>query len=153
MIAVETNDGGVSASLAAMGDAVRAGLAGQTQALADQLVAAAQARLPSGPLADSIAADIGDDGASATVGSALAYAGVIEYGFAGAEQVRDSLRLQSLVFGKPMTPRAVLVRAHVRTVAIPGRAYLSSALADMQGDIQAAYAGAVDAALADGDGT
>jgi len=148
VIDVAVEDGGVAERLAAMGDAVRAALAQATQELADQLVAAAQARLPSGPLADSIAAEIDADAARATVGSDLPYAGVIEYGFAGIEQVRDSLRLQSVAFGKPMTPREVLVRAHARTVAIPGRAYLSGALDDMGGDIADAYADSVDGALA-----
>jgi hypothetical protein len=150
VIAIQVEDGEVAERLAAMGGAVRAALAETTQALADQLVAAAQARLPSGPLADSIAAELDADAPRATVGSDLTYAGVIEYGFAGIEQVRESLRLQSVAFGKPISPRAVLVRAHARTVAIPGRAYLSGALDEMQGDIQAAYADAVDSALAEG---
>jgi len=58
VIAIQVEDGGVAERLAAMGGAVRAALAAATQALADQLVAAAQARLPSGPLADSIAAEL-----------------------------------------------------------------------------------------------
>ena len=147
MITVETEDGGVAGRLAAMGDAVRQALIDQTQALADQLVAAAQARLPAGPLADSIAAEI--DGAGARIGSALPYAAALEYGFAGAEQVRETLRRQSVAFGRPIDPRDVLVRAHERAVSIPGRAYLAGALEDMQGDIETAYAAAVDAAMQD----
>ena len=138
--------------LAAMGDAVRAALMEATQSLSDQLVSAAAARLPSGPLAESIEATIDSNAAHATVGSALPYAGALEYGFAGTEQVRESLRLQSIVFGKPMSPRDVLVRAHAREVNIPGRAYLSGALAEMQDDISDAYSSAVESALAEGQG-
>ena len=137
----------VTGRLAAMGDAMRAALIEATGSLADQLVAAAQARLPSGPLADSIEATIDSDSARAMVGSPLPYAGVLEFGFAGTEQVRESLRLQSIVFGRPMSPREVMVRARAREVNIPGRAYLSGALADMQDDITDVYSDAVNAAL------
>jgi len=147
VITAHIDEGGVTQRLAAMGDAVKAALIAATQSLADQLVAAAQARLPSGPLASSIAAHVADDAARAQVGSDLAYAGAVEYGFTGTEQVRESLRLQSVAFGRPISPREVLVRAHARNVTIPGRAYLSGALADMQADIAVAYADAVDAAL------
>jgi len=150
VITAHIEEGGVTQRLAAMGGAVKAALIAATQPLADQLVAAAQGRLPSGPLASSIAANVADDAARAQVGSDLAYAGAIEYGFTGIEQVRESLRLQSVAFGRPIGPREVLVRAHARSVAIPGRAYLSGALDDMQAEIEAAYADAVDAALANG---
>lgn len=148
MIDADIEDG-ATARLTAMGDAVRDALRAATDELAAQLADAAAALLPDGPLADSLAATIDSDGAStrATLGSDLPYAGVIERGFSGTEDVRESLRLQSVVFGRPITPRAVLVRAHARTVDIPGRFYLAGALDDMADTIAETYAAAVDEAL------
>jgi phage gpG-like protein len=150
VIAVAVTGAEVAERLAAMGDEVRAALAEATQALADQLTAAAMARLPAGPLADSIEATVepGADAARATVGSALPYAGVIDHGFAGVEQVRESLRLQSVAFGKPMMPRQVVVRAHARQVAIPAREFLEEPLDEMADEIAESYADVVRAALA-----
>jgi hypothetical protein len=138
-----------TARLASMGGAVRDSLRAATESLAAQLADAAMALLPAGPLADSLEATVDDDGTAprATLGSALPYARVIDQGFAGTEDVRESLRLQSVAFGRPMTPRQVLVRAHARQVDIPGRAYLTGALDTMADTITETYRMAVDEAL------
>jgi hypothetical protein len=61
--------------------------------------------------------------------------------------VRQALRLQSVVFGRPMTPREVLVRGHARQVDIPARHFLSGPLDAMQDQIRDCYATAVGQAL------
>ena len=137
--------------LAASGDAVRAALAQATQSLADQLVALAVARLPAGPLADSIEASVASDAARATVGSALPYAAAVDLGFTGTEQVRESLRRQSVVYGKPMTPREVIVRAHARQMDNPAHPFLDEPFDEMADDIAETYADVIGAALAQRD--
>lgn len=120
-----------------------------SQVVTDQLIDASSALLPDGPLRDSITGEIAahETGVVVTLGSDLPYASVIDQGFIGTEQVCQSLRLQSIVFGRPMTPRDVLVRAHMRQVDIPARDFLSGPLDAMQDDIGAAYADAVGQAL------
>lgn len=144
-----TVDDTAGARLAAMGGAVQAALRAATESLVAQLTDAAVALLPAGPLADSLEAAVDDDGTGprATLGSALPYARVVDQGFAGTEDVRESLRLQSVAFGRPMAPREVLVRAHARQVDIPGRHYLSGALDTMADTIAETYRTAVDGAL------
>ncbi len=148
MITVDTDDS-VSDRLAAMGDAVQMSLLRASQELVEQLIDAASALLPDGPLRDSLAASVDPDGTGVTVslGSDLPYASVIDQGFAGSEQVRQALRLQSVVFGKPMTPREVLVRAHMRQADIPARHFLSGPFDAMQDGARDTYAAAIDEAL------
>jgi hypothetical protein len=140
-VAVDTSN--LEARLATMGNAVRASLIEATGALAERLLASV--RLPDGPLLASIAVNAsGDgDGARATLSSDLPYAAYQEYGFAGTEQVREHLRLQSVAFGRAMTPREVLVRAFARNVDYPGTAFLESVLAETSGEIVEAYSDAV----------
>lgn len=152
-IAVSDN---ASARLAAMGGAVREALAASTAALAAQLQGAVDDALSggvlqsrSGALRDSIRLEIepGDGRFGASLGSDLAYAGFQEFGFTGSEQVREHLRRQSVAFGRPMTPRDVLVRAYGRQLDYAGRSYLAGPLAAMADDIAATYETSVREAL------
>jgi phage gpG-like protein len=65
------------------------------------------------------------------------YAAFHEYGFHGAEQVAEHIRTIHQAFGRPITPREVLVRAHSRAIDYPGRSYLRSTLAERADGIRA----------------
>ncbi len=71
------------------------------------------------------------------------YAAFHEYGFTGTEQVREHLRTMSVCFGKMVTPREVLVRAHQRRVDYPGRSFLRSTLSEEAEGIKSRLAAAV----------
>ncbi len=69
------------------------------------------------------------------VGTNVSYAAIHEYGFTGVVNVREHLRMQSVVFGRPITPTAVTVRAHAMRMHMPERSFLRSALAEMRPEI------------------
>lgn len=71
------------------------------------------------------------------VGTNVSYARIHEYGFTGVVNVRAHLRLQSVVFGRPIPPTAVSVRAHTMRMRMPERSFLRSALAEMRPEIVA----------------
>ncbi len=142
--------------LAAMGGAVRDALAQATTQLAGQLQSGIDSALAggalderSGALLASVTVEASSDasGAGATATASAPYAAFQEFGFAGPEAVREHLRRQSEAFGRPITPRDVLVRAYVRTLDYAGRFYMEGALDDMADDIVAAYTDAVTGAL------
>lgn len=138
---------GLMARLDDIAEAIIAVLGETTANLALALQARVLEGMPDsgGPLGQSIAIILeqNDAIASATLGSDLPYAGVEEYGFSGVEQVREHLRTQSMVFGRNVSPREVLVRAHDRNVTLPGHAFLESPLEEMAGDIEQAYESAI----------
>jgi phage gpG-like protein len=92
----------------------------------------------SGNLRTSIHQSITDAAAGivAKVGTNVEYAAKHEYGFHGAEAVKAHLRTITQAFGRPISPREVLVRAHTRQVTYPERSFLRSALADMSDKIK-----------------
>lgn len=99
--------------------------------------------------------DAGPDAVMAAVGVNLAdarYARFWEYGFTGTEQVREHLRTLSQVFGRPVEPHQVTVRAHSRNVNQPARSYLRSTLAEQESRIRAKLAAAVAGATQGGAG-
>lgn len=73
----------------------------------------------------------------AVVSTNLEYARRHEYGFKGTETVKAHLRTIKQAWGRPITPREVMVRQHVRTLNLPERSFLRSALADMAPEILA----------------
>jgi hypothetical protein len=56
-----------------------------------------------------------------------------------------------VVYGKPMTPRDVIVRAHERQVDIAPRNYLDEPFDEMAEEIAETYADVIGAALAQRD--
>lgn len=148
MTAVRMDDAILLGCLATMTQMTRQGLLAGMTDLAEQ----AAARLAGGPLGNSAtvqAVTASDpDRVEAAVGSDLPYAGVLEYGFSGSEQVSAHLRLMTQAFGHPvLTPHAVLVSACTRHVDLPARHVLSGPLEDMQGDMAAGLGQAVAGGL------
>jgi hypothetical protein len=68
---------------------------------------------------------------TATVFTDSAYAGAHEYGFAGAVNVRASLRRITQAFGRQIIGKTISVRAHSRRMDLTERSFLRSALEDM----------------------
>jgi len=71
------------------------------------------------------------------VSTNLEYARAHEYGFKGAETVKQHLRTITQAWGRQISPRQVMVRQHVRSANIPEKSFLRSALADMAPEILA----------------
>ncbi|GEM_PF-400794 len=92
----------------------------------------------------------GGDSVEAAVGVNLGdagYAGFWEYGFTGTEDVREHLREITQAFGRPISPREVVVRQHTRQVDQAPRSYLRAALAaEAAGIIERIKAAALRAA-------
>jgi phage gpG-like protein len=134
-------DDAVLAWLRAAPDAVASGIARaiaqlgidlqrriQEEGLSGQILA-----VRSGALKSSIDVQIDQSGdeVSATVSSDSAYAHAHEYGFAGTVDVRASLRRITEAFGRPISEKAINVRAYHRRMDLPERSFMRSALEDM----------------------
>ena len=87
----------------------------------------------SGSLKSSIDLEIdqSEDGVSATVSSDSVYAHAHEYGFSGTVDVKASLRRITEAFGRPISEKAISVRAYHRRMDFPERSFMRSALEDM----------------------
>lgn len=81
------------------------------------------------------------------VGTNVKYARPHEYGFEGSVNVKQSLRMQVMAWGRPIEPVQTIVRAHKRAVTLPERSFLRSALADMTPQIRRELVGAVTEAI------
>lgn len=103
----------------------------------------------SGSLRDGIAVrmDQSRTGVSATAYSNVVYAAAQEFGFAGRENVRASLRRVTMAFGHPITPATVSVNAYSRRLDLPQRSFLRSSLDDMASHIGTAVDDALREAL------
>jgi hypothetical protein len=143
----------VAERLLAIPERVRLGLPTRLARIGEALVAAARASAParSGALRRSIVASTkeADDGLSLTVGSDALHARAIEYGFRGAVGVRAHLRRVRQVFGRSLRGGAVSaqVRAHVRRMDVPERAFLRPALSSVTLQALEAIAAGVGEAL------
>lgn len=65
------------------------------------------------------------------VSTNLRYGRAHEYGFSGTETVRAHLRTIKQAFGRSINPRTVQVASFTRTVSLPERSFLRSALQDL----------------------
>lgn len=59
-------------------------------------------------------------------GRGVPYAKIHEFGFNGTEQVREYARMQTMAWGKRITPVQAIVRAHSRNMVMPKRSYMVS---------------------------
>lgn len=64
-----------------------------------------------------------------SVGTNVEYAKPHEYGFHGSVKIKAHMRQIKQAWGRPITPRAVHVRAHVRNVNITEKRFMRGALA------------------------
>lgn len=88
-------------------------------------------RRRTGDLANSIDFEIRETskGPELLVGSfGVRYAAIHEFGFTGVQNVPAHTRNISQAFGRPIDPRAVQVRPHVRQQNIPARPFIRPAL-------------------------
>jgi phage gpG-like protein len=157
MIGAKISETGFDANLGALKDEIRSALLNATIDMAMRLQASIQDGL-SGPiletrtgrLRDSIQVSIDQSSPAnprAVLSSDVPYAAFQNYGFSGAEQVREQIQHRSVAFGRPMTPRDVLVQAYQRQVDYPGRAFFDMPFAAMSGDVAATYRDAVMGAI------
>ncbi|AMW78647.1 hypothetical protein AMD27_06950 [Acinetobacter sp. TGL-Y2] len=61
-------------------------------------------------------------------GAHVKYAFIHEFGLSGSLGIKEHLRHIKQVFGKPITPRDVLVKAHSRTVKFKERRFMRDSL-------------------------
>lgn len=121
-------------------------LLGMGAGLGDLLLATVRGQLPSGPLADSYSVAVQDMGNAVEVGlsNSLPYAGFIEFGFQGTEQVTEHLRMMTQAFGKPVaSPHEVLVQSYSRTVDAPAHGPVAQAMEQMTPVITEGFTNAV----------
>lgn len=78
---------------------------------------------------DQIVVDQGDR-IIGKVSTNVGYGKRHEYGFTGAETVEAHMREIKKAWGRSITPRQVQIREHTRTVNLPERSFLRSALRD-----------------------
>ena len=64
------------------------------------------------------------------VSTNVSYGKKHEYGFSGTETIEAHLREIKKAWGRSITPRQVMVREHTRTINLPERSFLRSALKD-----------------------
>jgi len=101
--------------------------------LSDQVL-----RMRSGRLQRSITAITDNNGNTfgATIGSNLAYARALEYGFNGTVEVKEHERMQTVAFGRQMAnPHMVAVRAHPMQMNLAAHPFLQPALQENTGRI------------------
>ena len=84
------------------------------------------------------------NGITGTVGTIREYAAAHEYG--GPYQVKEHLRMQTMAWGRPMTPKQVTVKEF--TMNMPQRSFLRSALRETKNLIAAEYERAAKRAIA-----
>jgi len=90
--------------------------------------------IKTGTLFNSIKYELQKDGIE--IGSySVPYAAIHEFGYRGPMNIREHKRLQTKVWGRPVNPKFVNVREHVRQVNIRKRPYLYPALKTQAGRI------------------
>lgn len=80
---------------------------------------------------------IGIVGSRSNESKALKYAAVHEYGFKGVVTVKSHLRMQTMAWGKSITPTQVTVKEHAMKMNIHERSFLRSSLAENADNIRA----------------
>jgi hypothetical protein len=78
---------------------------------------------------DQVVVDQGDK-IVGKVSTNVSYGRKHEYGFSGTETIEAHMREIKQVWGRSITPRSVQIRVHTRTVNLPERSFLRSALKD-----------------------
>lgn len=82
------------------------------------------------------------------VNTNVRYGAAHEYGFTGTVNVKAHLRHVRQVFGRPLKhPKYVQVGSHSRSVKLPERSFLRSALRDMRPQIEADLKQSLERAL------
>lgn len=88
------------------------------------------------------------NGVVGIVNTNLRYGAAHEYGFSGVVNVRSHLRQIKQAFGRPLNSvKSVYVRPSVRSVRLPERSFLRSALRDLQPSISADLQAAIGRAI------
>lgn len=64
-------------------------------------------------------------------GSLVPYAPAHEFGLSGSLSVKSHVRQIKQAFGRPITPRESIVRAHTRNVHLPERRFMRDSLAQI----------------------
>lgn len=73
-----------------------------------------------------------DEEVNALVGTNVEYAGVHELGFRGTVQVKEHYRTIKMAWGRPITARSILVRAHPMKMDMTARPFLAPSLHEFQ---------------------
>lgn len=82
------------------------------------------------------------------VGTNVEYAAFHEYGFNGAQSVREHMRTIKMAFGKMLKePKKIVIGAHTRHVDYKGKSFLRTALQDQHEEIVTALNEAVKEAM------
>ncbi len=142
----------LDARLATLSVAVRDALARKIEDLAERLeqrikdnLSGTVLQAESGTLRDSI--EVRFEPSAAALVAMTKYAAAQEYGFVGEESVSAHSREIREAFGRTIAPKTIFVRAFSRTMNLPERSYMRSALDEMQDEIAAALSDAVEEGL------
>jgi phage gpG-like protein len=129
-------------------DAVRQALARKIEGLGQRLeqkikdnLAGAALQTKSGALRDST--ELRLEPSAAVLAARTKYAAAQEFGFVGEESVSAHSREIREAFGRMIAPKTVFVGAFARSMNLPERSYMRSALDEMQDEIAAALSDAV----------
>lgn len=74
-------------------------------------------------------------------------AGALEYGVHTVAKMKPSRREISKVFGRPVEPHEILIRAYPRTMDLEAQNYLRGALEDMEAEAVAEFSEALNEAI------
>lgn len=120
------------------------------QALVKDKLSGAVLQTRTGTLRRSINVANRDSGTTIgrSVGTNVRYGRAHEYGFDGIVNVREHTRTITQAFGRPISPRDVLVRAHTMHMQLPERSFLRSSLEERAPSIREALVQAIREALA-----
>lgn len=89
----------------------------------------------------------GDISMAGYVGTSLIYAKIHEYGYSGREFVPNFYRMQTMAWGKPISPREVYVKNHYRNMIMPERSYMRTSLDEKREAIVERIQAAVNEAI------
>lgn len=76
-----------------------------------------------------------NDNIVATISTNVKYAAIHEYGFNGSETIKAHTRRITQVYGKPISPKTIIINSFNRQVNLPERSFMRSALDEMRDKI------------------
>jgi phage gpG-like protein len=76
-----------------------------------------------------------ENGFKSIVKTDVKYAAVHEYGFSGSVSVKAHMRTIKQAFGKSIAPTTILIGGHSRSVNMPERSFMRSALNDIKDNL------------------
>ncbi|KAK0352187.1 hypothetical protein LTR94_021909 [Friedmanniomyces endolithicus] len=114
-------------------DASSMAIAGQSRTIQEDMLTGQRLNVQSGRLRGSVSSKVEEDkdwieGTVGAGGALVPYAFAHEFGLKGAMAIKAHLRMIKKVFGQPITPRQVMIKAHSRKVDMKERRFMRDSL-------------------------